>query len=94
MSFEQAVADFPMSRINENFPNADYTPWHLLEHIRLGQEDILDFIKNPSYRERGWPEEYWPKKLQKATPADWEKSIEGFKRDFKELRRMIKRLEN
>ena len=90
MSFAEAVRDFPMDRINENFPKADYTPWALLEHIRLAQEDILDFIKNPDYREREWPKGFWPGKSKKATRADWEKSVRGFDRDFKELERMIK----
>lgn len=90
MSFEDAVAEFPMRRINENFPNADYTPWDLLEHIRIAQEDILDYIKNPKYKERAWPSDYWPPKGKKASPADWKKTISDFKRDFKELRDMVK----
>ena len=90
MSFEEAVREFPSRKINENFPGADYTPWDLLEHIRLAQEDILDFVKNPNYKERRWPEDYWPKKGRKATAADWKKSITAFKRDFKELEDMVK----
>ena len=90
MSFDDAVAAFPMDRINENFPNADYTPWHLLEHIRRAQEDILDFIKNPDYRERQWPKDYWPARGEKATPAAWKKTVDSWKRDFKELEGMVK----
>lgn len=90
MSFADAVAEFPMDRINENFPNADYGPWDLLEHIRLGQEDILDFIKNPNYQERDWPENYWPDKRRKATPAEWEKSVKSFENDFKQLEELVK----
>ena len=37
-----------------------YSPWQLLEHLRLTQEDILDFCRNPEYRERSWPDDYWP----------------------------------
>jgi len=94
MSFEDAVAEFPMDRINDNLPNADYTPWHLLEHIRLAQEDILDFIKNPNYQERQWPKDYWPPKGAKATPADWKKSVDAWKKDFRELQQMVKDPEN
>lgn len=89
-SFEDAVAAFPMERINENFPKADYTPWDLLEHIRLAQEDILDFIKNPEYKERAWPADYWPPKGKKATASDWKNSVDGWKRDFKEIEDMVK----
>ena len=65
-SFKDVVAEFPMDRINENPPNADYTPWALLEHIRIAQEDILDFIRNPDYQEKEWPNDYWPRKGKKA----------------------------
>lgn len=88
MSFEEAVAEFPLDRINEKLPNADYTPWGLLEHLRLAQEDILDFIINLNYKYREWPAGYWPKKGSKATNADWEKSVRAFKKDAKELEKI------
>ncbi len=89
MSFEDAVHDFPPDRINENLPGADYSSWHLLEHIRLAQEDILDFIKNPQYQERKWPDDYWPEKGRLARPAGWRLTIAGFKKDFAELQRLV-----
>ncbi len=49
MPFQQAVADFPMHRINETFPNGDYSSWALIEHLRLTQRDILDYCTNPNY---------------------------------------------
>ena len=73
-SFDDVVRDFPLDRINECFPNATYTPWDLLEHIRIAQEDIVDFIKNPDYKEKEWPKGYWPKKGVKATPTRWAKT--------------------
>jgi hypothetical protein len=90
MPFEEAVADFPMDRINDTLPNADVTPFHLLEHIRFSQEDILDFIRNPEYKEREWPKDYWPAKSKKATAAEWQKSIDGFKKDMKDLQDMVR----
>ena len=37
-----------------------FSPWKLLEHLRLTQHDILDFCRNAGYVERKWPEDYWP----------------------------------
>ena len=88
-SFEDVVKSFPMDRINEPFPNADYTPYGLLEHIRLGQEDILDFVRNPDYKYKQWPKDYWPPKGKKATAAEWKRSVSGFKKDFEDLQAMI-----
>ncbi|MFC1953283.1 DinB family protein [Chloroflexota bacterium] len=90
MSFDDCVRSFPMDRINESFPNADYSPWDLLEHTRLAQEDILDFIINPDYKNRNFPNDYWPPKGKKATPADWENTVNGYKKDLDELENMVK----
>ena len=89
MSFEEAVADYPMSRINDHFPNGDYGAWDLLEHLRLSQWDILDFIRNPQYQEREWPRDYWPTSDQQATPDDWQRSIQGFQADQQALLAII-----
>ena len=47
MNFEDAVAKFAPANYNTRPPNVEYTFWHLLEHLRLTQWDILDYIRNP-----------------------------------------------
>ncbi|HET9980997.1 MAG TPA: DinB family protein [Ktedonobacterales bacterium] len=89
MSFEEAVADYPMERINTPFPNGRYTAWHLLEHLRLTQWDILDFIRNPHYQERAWPQDYWPPRDQQATPDEWQRTIHDFLADRQALRAIV-----
>jgi len=39
MTFEDAVANFPLEKINTKPPHVSYTPWHLLEHLRRAQWD-------------------------------------------------------
>ena len=39
-----------------------YSLWQLLEHLRLCQLDILDFCRNPVYKEPKFPDDLWPKK--------------------------------
>lgn len=89
MSLEDAVKGFPMSQINTKVPNSDYTPYRLLEHIRITQGDIVEFIKNPKYKYLKWPQDYWPKKNFKAAKKDWDKSIQVFKKEYKELVAMV-----
>lgn len=89
MTFDEAVSDFPEDKINTIFTNGDYSFWHLLEHIRRTQNDILEFIQNPKYEEKEWPKDYWPEKSRKATKKDWEKTIEFFHRDREELAKII-----
>lgn len=85
MDFEEAVAEFPPGEINTLFLNGSYTPWHLLEHLRRTQADILDFIRNPHYQERQWPRDYWPAPDARATPEDWQGTIAAFQADRQAL---------
>jgi hypothetical protein len=89
MPFEEAVADFPTDAINAFPPNVDYTPWHLLEHLRITQADILDYIVNRDYVEIDWPAEYWPSRDAVATPAQFAETIDAFERDRSAIRDIV-----
>lgn len=89
MPFEAAVAEFPPERMNSRFPNGEYTPWHLLEHLRLSQRDILDFIRDPHYREGNWPEDYWPARDETATVDEWQRTIAAFQEDMRALQEIL-----
>lgn len=86
LTFDEAVADFPMDAINARPPNVPYTFWHLLEHIRLAQWDILDFVRNPDYQEQSWPDDYWPARDAETDEAGWNQTIEQFHADLEEMK--------
>jgi hypothetical protein len=81
MGFEGAVADFPHSAINLRAPNVPYTFWHLVEHLRIAQHDILDYCVNPDYAYRKWPDEYWPPRDAETDAAGWQATIAAFRAD-------------
>jgi hypothetical protein len=89
MTLEEAVADFPDEAINSRPPNVSYTPWQLLEHIRLTQADILEYVVNPDYIERSWPVDYWPAADAEATPKQWAETIRGCLADRKALADLV-----
>ena len=89
MSFDQAVADFPIERINSLPPNVSYTPWHLLEHIRIAQWDILEFTRDPDHVSPRWPEGYWPSPDEQADEVKWETTISDFRADLRALQDMV-----
>ena len=83
--FDAVVADLPVGlrgRVPEGLP---YSPWQLVEHLRLAQADILDFCRNPEYEEQTWPDDYWPKAPAPPSPGAWDESIAGFRRDREAL---------
>ena len=90
MSLADAVKGFPLKDMNVRPPNVPYTFWHLLEHIRIAQWDIIDFIRNPDYEELEWPRGYWPAKNAKATKKDWDATIARYQSDLKEMIALVK----
>jgi hypothetical protein len=81
MQFEEAVKDFPLAHINTRPNNLEYSFWHLLEHIRLCQWDILDYCINPNYKTMEWPREYWPVRDAKTDEAGWKKTVSDYLAD-------------
>ena len=85
MDFEDAIADFPIEQINARLPNCDYTFWHLLEHIRICQQDILDYIQSDDYRWPKFPDDLWPDQAAVTDLAGWQQTIEHFYADRQKL---------
>ena len=89
MRFDEAVADFPPGEINRKVPNGNYTIWHLLEHMRIAQWDILRFVVDPKYVSPEFPDGYWPKPDATATPSQWKKTIEQIKADTEAVEKLV-----
>jgi uncharacterized damage-inducible protein DinB len=81
VSLDEAVAELPPELRGRTPPGLPYSPWQLLEHLRLAQRDILDFCVNPKYKELRWPDDYWPAGAAPPSDAAWDESLEGFRRD-------------
>jgi hypothetical protein len=88
MTFDEAVAGFPLEYINRKPPNVPYTPWHLLEHLRICQWDILEFIRNPDHISPDWPAGVWPSPDAQADAAQWQQTIAAFRADLEALERL------
>ncbi len=89
IDFQTAVGDFPVALRGVKPLGAPHSAWELLEHMRLAQEDILDFSRNPDYREKKWPDDYWPSAAEPPDEAAWKASVDQFQRDMKEMLKLI-----
>jgi hypothetical protein len=85
MLFEDAVANFPQEHINTRPSEVSYSFWHLLEHVRICQYDILDYIRNPAYEAPPFPEGVWPAPAADTDWAGWNQTIEHFYADRQAL---------
>jgi hypothetical protein len=89
MTFKDAVSGFPVNDINKKVPHGSYLVWHLLEHMRIVQWDILEFVRNPEHVSPDFPDGYWPHPGETATPARWKKSVRGFSDDLQALEEIV-----
>ena len=86
MGFDDAVADFPAWAMNQRAPNVTYTPWHILEHIRITQWDILEYIKDPvGHISPDWPVGYWPDPAAETDEEGFRQTVDQFHDDLREL---------
>lgn len=81
MAFGEATRAFPASAVNARLRKVPYSFWHLVEHLRLAQKDMLDYMVSTSYEEPPFPEGYWPEQRARATPAQWRRSLKQFHQD-------------
>ena len=96
VGFDKAVEGLPAARRGAVPAGFEHSPWQLLEHIRIAQEDILDFCVNPSYEHTmKWPDDYWPKHPEPSTDNAWQESIASYvetRERFKQLAHDVKDL--
>ena len=84
VSFDKAVATMPGDLRGKKPRGIPYTPWQQLEHMRICQWDILEYIRNPRHKSPAWPEGYWPGEAPPARNA-WAKSVKAFQADRQAL---------
>jgi hypothetical protein len=90
MTFQNAIADVPPDRINSRVTWLPYSLWALVEHMRIAQRDILDFVKNDNYKELKWPDEYWPARGKEANERIWDDTVDGFLDDLEALKEIVR----
>jgi hypothetical protein len=90
VKFDEVVNDFPVELINARAEGVPYTPWHLLEHMRIAQWDILEFSRSATHVSPEWPEGYWPDKTKEASEEDWQRSVESFHADLRAVEALVK----
>jgi hypothetical protein len=89
VSFDAAVEGVPPQFQGVRPEGLPYSPWQLLEHMRLTQRDILDFCRDPGYEAPQWPDDYWPKSTIPPTPEAWQESVAAFRADREALEELI-----
>lgn len=89
MSFEEVIDGLPAQLRGSKPPLVPYTPWRLVEHMRLSQRDILGFSVDPEYESPEFPDGYWPHEPAPPTPHAWDHSVKQFQADNQAMRELV-----
>lgn len=89
-TFNDAVKKLPFDRTGIRPRGAPHSAWELVEHMRIAQDDILRFSREPDYVSPQWPDGYWPASPAPENETQWKKSIAAFRHDLKEFERLLK----
>ncbi|HVW07985.1 MAG TPA: DinB family protein [Bryobacteraceae bacterium] len=83
--FDKAIRGFPLEDAGKRPKGVPYSAWQLLEHMRIAQADILEYVSTPDYAAKNWPQDYWPKTPAPPSEDAWAKTIRAIRRDRKRV---------
>jgi len=89
VTMADAFADFSAEKRGAYANGLEHTAWHLLEHLRIAQWDILEFSHNPKHVSPDFPEGYWPKTPGPRNDAEWTKSVQSVASDLRAMIRLV-----
>lgn len=87
--FEDVVKDFCPEDRGRVPGGAERSASQIVEHMRLSVIDLVEFSDNAngSYKEKEWPEGYWPKHLS----GDWDATVQAYLDGRQQMTRLIEK---
>lgn len=89
IGFEDFVKDFPVDACGRKIEGLPYTPWQVLDHMRIAQWDILEFSRDASHVSPKFPKGYWPSPDELGNAALWNETVEKFRGDLKQMEGLV-----
>lgn len=89
LNIEEALAGLPPHLRGERPQGLPYSPWRLLEHMRLAQRDIVEFSRNPKHVSPEFPAGYWPETDAPPDDKAWQQSVRQLRDDLKAMQDLV-----
>ena len=89
MLFKDAIEGFPAELRGKRAEGVPYSPWEVLEHLRIAQWDIVEFSRDPNHKSPKFPDGYWPKTPDPPDDKAWDRSVQSFRQDLHTLSALI-----
>lgn len=89
LDFEKAIAGLPADVRGKKVQGVPHTVWHLVEHVRICQWDILEYCRNVHHQSPPFPDGYWPAGDAPPSEEAWEKSVGEFRLDLAAMQQLV-----
>lgn len=94
LDFDRAVAGLPPGLRGQPPEALPYSPWQLVEHLRLAQRDILDFCRPGGYETKDWPADYWPEAPAPPCEDAWDDTLRRFRADLGAVKTLVRKADD
>jgi len=81
IGIEKVLEGFPFEKAGERFAPLEHSMWMLVEHLRIVNRDLIDWVSAENYSEKSYPSGYWPGAEPESLKV-WEDSIESIAEDM------------
>jgi len=88
ISIEKVLAGFPFQRAGERIEDLEHSMWMLVEHLRIVNRDLIDWVSAEKYEEKPFPSGYWPDPEPESLKV-WENSVESIARDMNIMKEWV-----
>ncbi len=82
---EDGIAGVPPAQRGARPPDHPHTIWQLLEHLRICQDDLVGYSRDPNHVSPDFPEGYWPESDVPEDEEAWEASVVAFMNGLQEM---------
>jgi len=89
LSFDDLVNSFPADLCSRRIRGLPYTPWQVLEHMRIAQWDILEFSRDANHVSPEFPKGYWPRPDEVGNSELWQKTVEEFRHELQKMEALV-----
>jgi hypothetical protein len=89
VDLDTAFADLPRELQGRKSEALSFTPWQLLEHMRIAQWDILEFSRDPKHVSPEFPAGYWPVTEAPLEAGSWDASVARFRSDLEAMSDLV-----
>jgi hypothetical protein len=85
VTLEDGIAGVPPDQRGARPPGHPHTIWRLLEHLRICQDDLVGYSRDPNHTSLDFPDGYWPESDAPEDEEAWEASVAAFKNGLQEM---------